>query len=102
MKSKYKGENAPISDMDRLTQDRATRDGRRNGIPVKDLMINDSASIDWYNGRNLAGCFTALQLMVYYRNSPLAKGALTRIEAEAEVKIDEGSTEVTVQGIDDL
>ena len=52
-------------------------------------------------GMILGNCLTALQLMVYYRNSPLAKGALTKIEAEVEAKV-EDANEVTIEGIDDI
>ncbi len=105
---KFKGDAAPMTDEARLMADKQTRNGKRGGIDVKHLINRDNASanLGWHNtgdgGRVLSGCFTALQLMVYYRNSPLAKGALTKIEAETEVKVDEGASEVTVEGIDDL
>lgn len=101
-KAKFKGESAPIEDLARLRQDRQTRNGKRLGLDVNKLVNVDAATSDWHYSRIAANCFTALQLMVYYRNSPLAKGALTKIEAETEVKVDEGVSEVTVEGIDDL
>lgn len=101
-KSKFKGEANPIEDVARLAQDRQTRNGKRNGFDVAKLVNVDAATDAWHRSQVAANCFTALQLMVYYRNSPLAKGALTKIEAETEVKVDEGVSEVTVEGVDDL
>lgn len=101
-KNKFKGDAAPIEDVVRLSQDRQTRNGKRNGFDVAKLVNVDSATDSWHRSQVAANCFTALQLMVYYRNSPLAKGALTKIEAETEVKVEEGSNEVTVEGADDL
>ncbi len=104
----FKGEAKGITDEQRLMADPKTKNGKRAGYAIKDLICRDHASADmnWHNdgdgGRILSGCFTALQLMVYYRNSPLAKGALTKIEEETEVKIDEGQGEVTIDGIDDI
>lgn len=105
---RFKGDAKALSDEQRLMADKQTRNGKRAGIDVKHLINRDNASANlaWHNtgdgGRVLSGCFTALQLMVYYRNSPLAKGALTKIEAETEVKVDEGVSEVTIEGADDI
>ena len=104
-RSKYKGDNKELTDVERLKYDRATRNGMRNGIPIDQLIIRDAEYVntaDPANNRVLSNCAVALQMMVYFRNSPLAKGALTKIEAEAEVKVDEGANEVEVEGIDDL
>lgn len=103
--SKYGKEQKPISDLDRLMNDRQTKDGKRAGYDVKEL-INQDVWLEWIpkgQGVVLGNCLTALQLMVYYRNSPLAKGALTKIEEEAEVKVTEdAATEITIEGLDDL
>lgn len=101
-KNKFKGDAAAIEDVTRLMQDRQTRNGKRNGFDVAKLVNVDAAGYDWHRSQVMANCLTALQLMVYYRNSPLAKGALTKIEAETEVKVDEGASEVTIEGADDL
>ena len=105
-KSKYAGENAAIPDDKRLEAQPGTRNGTRNGYPIADLVNVDSAAHDWTPSAVVANCFTALQLMVYYRNSPLAKGALTSIEAETAVEVKEetggAAGEVTLEGIDDL
>lgn len=104
-KNKFGGEGAPIEDKARLMQQQGTVNGKRNGIPVEDLINQDTATLEWHNPGGSAvsaNCFTALQLMVYYRNSPLAKGALTKIEAEAELKVeDKGAGAVTLEGLDD-
>ncbi len=101
-KNKFGGEGAPIEDKARLMQQQGTANGKRNGIPVDDLINTDTATHEWHNSPVAANCFTALQLMVYYRNSPLAKGALTKIEAEAELKVeDKGAGTVTLEGLDD-
>lgn len=109
-KAKYTGEAKEIPDEQRLMQDKNTKNGKRNGYDVKDLINRDVCTLaGWHAGKNpamkgmiLGNCLTALQLMVYYRNSPLAKGALTKIEAEAEVKVEDKANEVTIEGIDDL
>ena len=102
-KHQFKGEAAPIDDLQRLKQDPQTRDGKRLGFDVNKLVNTDAATKDWCNSRVGANCFTALQLMVYYRNSPLAKGALTKIEAETEVEVKEDTgTEVIIEGLDSL
>lgn len=102
VKNKFGGEGAPIDDKARLMQLQGTTNGKRNGIPVDDLINQDTATNEWHNSPVAANCFTALQLMVYYRNSPLAKGALTKIEAEAELKVeDKGASAVTLEGLDD-
>ena len=104
---KFKGDAAPLSDVDRLGKQSGTANGKRGGTDLKHLINRDNATanLGWVNdgdgGRILSGCMTALQLMVYYRNSPLAKGALTKIEAEAEVKVEE-SDDVAIGGADDL
>lgn len=105
--SQFKGEPKPISDKDRLTQMNGTQNGKRNGIPIDDLINIDHATNEWHNPRGkgpsvAANCFTALQLMVYYRNSPLAKGALTKIEAEAELKVEDSAEKsVSIEGLSD-
>ena len=95
----FKGESKGIMDKDRLMQDKNTKNGKRRGIPVEDLIIKDATSCEWQKGKIVGNCLTALQLMVYYRNSPLAKGALSKIEAEVEVKV-EDKNEVTFEGLD--
>ena len=105
--AQFKGEPKAIPDEQRLMQDKGTKNGARNGYPIKDLINRDVCTLaGWHSGKNpamkgmlLGNCLTALQLMVYYRNSPLAKGALSKIEAEAEVKV-EDKNEVTIEGID--
>ena len=107
--AQYKGEAKAISDEQRLMQDPKTKNGVRAGFNVKDLVNRDVCTLaGWHSGKNpamkgmlLGNCLTALQLMVYYRNSPLAKGALSKIEAETEVKV-EDKNEVVIEGIDDL
>lgn len=107
--AQFKGESKRISDEERLMKDPKTQNGMRRGIPVKDLVNRDVCTLaGWHSGKNpgmkgmiLGNCLTALQLMVYYRNSPLAKGALSKIEAEVEVKV-EDKNEVLIEGIDDL
>ena len=107
--AQFKGEPKAISDEQRLMQDKGTKNGARNGYPIKDLINRDVCTLaGWHSGKNpamkgmlLGNCLTALQLMVYYRNSPLAKGALSKIEAEVEVKV-EDKNEVTIEGIDDI
>ncbi len=111
-KHKWGEKDTAMTDLERLTKDSATKGGMRNGIPVKDLICNDAASVEWWgpgaysqkkdgSSHVLGGCFTALQLMVYYRNSPLAKGALTKIEEEAKMEVEDDSG-VTIDGLDDL
>ena len=108
--AQYKGEAKAISDEQRLTQDKGTKNGTRMGYPIKDLINRDVCTLaGWHSGKNPAmkgmlvgNCLTALQLMVYYRNSPLAKGALSKIEAETEVKVEDKKNEVVIEGIDDL
>ncbi len=102
-KTQFKGESKPVEDIDRLRA--KAKNGVISGFKVESLINTDAASTDWENhGKNFirSNVFTILQLMVYYRNSPLAKGALTKIEEETEVKIDEGQGEVTIEGIDDI
>lgn len=94
-----------MTDKERLLKDKATKSGKRNGIPVEKLLNVDMAThTSWIGGgdhRVLSGCFTALQLMAYYRYSPLAKGALTKIEEEIKVQVeDEGGVEI--EGLGDL
>ena len=104
-KNQFKGEANAIEDLQRLKQDPQTKDGKRLGIDVEKLINVDSATAsNWgYRSQIGASCFTALQLMVYYRNSPLAKGALTKIEEVAEVKVEEDKgTEVELEGLGDL
>ena len=109
-KAKYKGEAKEITDEQRLMQDSKTKNGTRAGYNVKDLINRDVCTLSsWHSGKNpakkgmlLGNCLTALQLMVYYRNSPLAKGALSKIEVETEVKVEDKTNEVEIEGIDDL
>ena len=98
----FKGEPKGMLDKDRLMQDKNTKNGKRRGIAVDDLIIKDATSAEWQKGKVVGNCLTALQLMVYYRNSPLAKGALSKIEAETEVKVEDKKNEVVIEGIDDL
>lgn len=93
---KFGTENVAISDLERLRNRPDTRDGKRLGIPVEQLINQDACTNG--DGRAaksdiISSCFTALQLMVYYRETPLAKGALTTIEEEVEVS-EGGSDEV--------
>ncbi len=104
-KTKFKGESSPVEDIERLRQKAKNSGGTIDGFKVEDLVNRDAATADWENhGKNFirSNCLTMLQLMVYYRNSPLAKGALTKIEEEVEKTISEGSTEVVIEGMDDL
>ncbi len=104
-KTKFKGESAPVADIDRLKAKAKGSSGTIDGFKVEDLICTDAATVDWENhGKNFirSNCLTMLQLMVYYRNSPLAKGALTSIEEEVEQSISDGATEVQIEGMDDL
>ena len=103
-KNKFKGEANAIDDLQRLRNDPQTRDGKRLGFDVEKLVNVDAATDNFYKPSQIgANCFTALQLMVYYRNSPLAKGALTKIEEITEVKVEEDKgTEVEIEGLGDL
>lgn len=91
-KHRFGGEASAIPDEQRLAQQSGTRNGMRGRWPVADLVNGDAATSEWQGAASdiISSCFTALQLMVYYRNSPLSKGALTAIEEETEVKVDEG------------
>lgn len=105
--AQFKGEPKAIPDKERLMKDKGTKNGTRMGYPIEDLINKDVCTLaGWHSGKNpamkgmiLGNCLTALQLMVYYRNSPLAKGALSKIEAEVEVKV-EDKNEVTIEGLD--
>ncbi len=102
-KTKFKGDAAPVEDIERLRK--KAKNGMISGFKVEDLINTDATTVDWENhGKNFirSNCLTMLQLMVYYRNSPLAKGALTKIEEEVEQTISDGDSEVTIEGIDDL
>ncbi len=104
-KTKFKGESSPIEDIERLRQKAKNSSGTINGFKVEDLINNDATTVEWENhGKNFirSNCLTMLQLMVYYRNSPLAKGALTKIEEEVEKVITDGASEVVIEGMDDL
>ena len=103
-KHKFGTEGSPIADDVRLKGLSDTRNGARLGIPVEQLISQDAATSEW-EGKNsdiISSCFTALQLMVYYRNSPLSKGALTSIEQEAEVEVTEGGADEVELDFGDL
>ena len=98
------GTGAAISDLERLKSLPDTRNGARLGIPVDQLINQDAATSEWEGANSdiISSCFTALQLMVYYRNSPLSKGALTSIEQEAEVEVTEGGADEVELDFGDL
>ena len=98
------GTGAAISDLERLKSLPDTRNGARLGIPVDQLINQDAATSEWEGAKSdiISSCFTALQLMVYYRNSPLSKGMLTAIEAEAEVEVSEGGADEVELDFGDL
>lgn len=98
------GTGAAISDLERLKSLPDTRNGARLGIPVDQLINQDAATSEWEGAKSdiISSCFTALQLMVYYRNSPLSKGALTSIEQEAEVEVTEGGADEVELDFGDL
>lgn len=98
------GTGAAISDLERLKSLPDTRNGARLGIPVDQLINQDAATSEWEGAKSdiISSCFTALQLMVYYRNSPLSKGALTSIEQEAEVEVSEGGADEVELDFGDL
>lgn len=102
-KYRWGNEGNSISDTDRL-KGLANSSGKRGPFDINDLVNRDRASWSWHNSPVIGSCFTALQLMVYYRNSPLSKGALTKIEEETTVDIgkESGDNQVTVEGLDDL
>ena len=103
MKNRYGKEKAAIPDEERLAQQKGTKDGKRGRFTLAQLINVDSAGGDWNRSQVVANCFTALQLMVYYRNSPLAKGALTKIDEEVKVEVkDSKETEVEIEGLGDL
>lgn len=103
-KHKFGTEGSPIADDVRLKGLSDTRNGARLGIPVEQLINQDAATSEWEGSNSdiISSCFTALQLMVYYRNSPLSKGALTSIEAEAEVEVSEGGADEVELDFGDL
>ena len=98
------GTGAAISDLERLKSLPDTRNGARLGIPVDQLINQDAATSEWEGAKSdiISSCFTALQLMVYYRNSPLSKGALTSIELETEVEVSEGGADEVELDFGDL
>lgn len=103
-KHKFGTEGSGISDEARLRALPDTRNGKRGGIPVEQLINQDAATSEWEGSNSdiISSCFTALQLMVYYRNSPLSKGMLTAIEAEAEVEVSEGGADEVELDFGDL
>lgn len=103
-KHKFGTEGSPIADDVRLKGLSDTRNGARLGIPVDQLINQDAATSEWEGAKSdiISSCFTALQLMVYYRNSPLSKGALTSIEQEAEVEVTEGGADEVELDFGDL
>ena len=103
-KHKFGTEGSGISDEARLRALPDTRNGKRGGIPVEQLINQDAATSEWEGSKSdiISSCFTALQLMVYYRNSPLSKGMLTSIEAEAEVEVSEGGADEVELDFGDL
>ena len=103
-KHKFGTEGSGISDEARLRALPDTKNGARLGIPVEQLINQDAATSEWEGSRSdiISSCFTALQLMVYYRNSPLSKGMLTAIEAEAEVEVSEGGADEVELDFGDL
>lgn len=103
-KHKFGTEGSGISDEARLRALPDTRNGKRGGIPVEQLINQDAATSEWEGAKSdiISSCFTALQLMVYYRNSPLSKGMLTAIEAEAEVEVSEGGADEVELDFGDL
>lgn len=103
-KHKFGTEGSGISDEARLRALPDTRNGKRGGIPVEQLINQDAATSEWEGSKSdiISSCFTALQLMVYYRNSPLSKGMLTAIEAEAEVEVSEGGADEVELDFGDL
>ncbi|MDO5462848.1 MAG: hypothetical protein Q4F99_05130 [bacterium] len=103
------------NDMDRLKDMPGTKKTRKDGkdvfvrgsYEIDDLLCTDFGNLSWATTgdegckRVISGCFTALQLTAYYRYSPLQKGALTKIEEEAVVEVEnEGGLEI--EGLDDL
>ena len=103
-KHKFGTEGSGISDDSRLRGLPDTRNGARLGIPVDQLINQDACTSEWEGSKSdiISSCFTALQLMVYYRNSPLSKGALTSIEQEAEVEVSEGGADEVELDFGDL
>lgn len=103
-KHRFGTEGSGISDEARLRALPDTRNGKRGGIPVEQLINQDAATSEWEGSKSdiISSCFTALQLMVYYRNSPLSKGMLTAIEAEAEVEVSEGGADEVELDFGDL
>lgn len=103
-KHKFGTEGSGISDEARLRALPDTKNGARLGIPVEQLINQDAATSEWEGSKSdiISSCFTALQLMVYYRNSPLSKGMLTSIEAEAEVEVSEGGADEVELDFGDL
>ena len=103
-KHKFGTEGSGISDEARLRALPDTKNGARLGIPVEQLINQDAATSEWEGSNSdiISSCFTALQLMVYYRNSPLSKGMLTAIEAEAEVEVSEGGADEVELDFGDL
>lgn len=103
-KHKFGTEGSGISDEARLRALPDTKNGARLGIPVEQLINQDAATSEWEGSNSdiISSCFTALQLMVYYRNSPLSKGALTSIELETEVEVSEGGADEVELDFGDL
>lgn len=103
------------SDADRLKDMPGTKKVRKDGkdvfvrgnYEINDLLGTDFGNFQWSTAHDAAGhriiggCFTALQLTAYYRYSPLQKGALTKIEEEVAVEV-ENEGGLTIEGLDDL
>lgn len=88
------------ADLAALRADKGTKDGKRLGIPITELCVTDQL-IDNPQDRSMAGCLVALQLMVYYRNTPMSKDALLGLESESNLSISEKKgDEVAVEGDD--
>lgn len=101
---KFGTESSRISDIERLKARPDTHDGKRLGFPIEQLINQDACTSEWEGVKSdiISSCFTALQLMVYYRNAPLPKGALTFIPPEREAAIRQESAEEVEFNLDEL
>ena len=101
---KFGAESDRISDIERLKDRPDTHDGKRLGFPVEQLINEDVCTSEWEGSKSdiISSCFTALQLMVYYRNAPLPKGALTYIDPETEAPARQESAEEIEFNLDEL
>ncbi len=98
----YWGYRNRPEDLKALTSDRQTQAGKRMGFPVSQLIFGDGHRLsDDKADRALGNALVALQMMVYYRNSPTTKGALFKIDEVAEEAVTEGENEVQVEGLPD-